>query len=135
MENYLLVGSDSRALGDPNTGQTGDVTGNRSDTIMVLRVDNSDGSASLLGHDSLEDDETRFCDLAEHVHENALDWRQTSDFVEGILETGVRRVVLGKAGNAFGAESLEKGDQRIDGQAVVHAGFLHFPARRRSSGK
>jgi LCP family protein required for cell wall assembly len=63
IENYLLVGSDSRALGDPNTGQTGDVTGNRSDTIMVLRVDNSDGSASLLsiprdlwvdrsGHDS-----------------------------------------------------------------------------------
>ena len=48
VENYLLVGSDSRALGDPNTGQTGDVTGNRSDTIMVLRVDNSDGSASLL---------------------------------------------------------------------------------------
>jgi LCP family protein required for cell wall assembly len=48
VENYLLVGSDSRALGDPNTGQTGDVTGNRSDTIMVLRVDKSDGSASLL---------------------------------------------------------------------------------------
>jgi LCP family protein required for cell wall assembly len=48
VENYLLVGSDSRALGDPNTGQTGDVTGNRSDTIMVLRVDQRDGSASLL---------------------------------------------------------------------------------------
>lgn len=63
IENYLLVGSDSRALGDPNTGETGDVTGNRSDTIMVMRVDNRNGSASLLsiprdlwvdraGHDS-----------------------------------------------------------------------------------
>lgn len=63
IENYLLVGSDSRALGDPNTGETGDVTGNRSDTIMVMRVDTSSGSASLLsiprdlwvdryGHDS-----------------------------------------------------------------------------------
>ncbi|MBK8331933.1 MAG: LCP family protein [Ilumatobacteraceae bacterium] len=63
VENFLLVGSDSRALGDPNTGETGEVTGNRSDTIMVLRVDKGDGSASLLsiprdlwvdraGHDS-----------------------------------------------------------------------------------
>ena len=63
VENYLLVGSDSRALGDPNTGETGDVTGNRSDTIMVMRVDSNTGSASLLsiprdlwvdraGHDS-----------------------------------------------------------------------------------
>ena len=48
VENYLLVGSDSRALGDPNTGETGDVTGNRSDTIMVMRVDSNTGSASLL---------------------------------------------------------------------------------------
>lgn len=48
VENYLLVGSDSRAQGDPNTGQTGDVSGNRSDTIMVLRYDKGDGSASLL---------------------------------------------------------------------------------------
>ncbi|MGB8858616.1 MAG: LCP family protein [Ilumatobacteraceae bacterium] len=48
VENYLLVGSDSRALGDPNTGQTGDVTGNRSDTIMVLRLDKGNGTASLL---------------------------------------------------------------------------------------
>lgn len=48
VENYLLVGSDSRALGDPNTGETGDVTGNRSDTIMVMRVDSKTGSASLL---------------------------------------------------------------------------------------
>ena len=48
VDNYLLVGSDSRANGDPNTGETGDVTGNRSDTIMVLRVDKGNGSASLL---------------------------------------------------------------------------------------
>lgn len=49
VDNYLLVGSDSRAFGDPNTGGTqGDVTGNRSDTIMVLRIDKGDGSASLL---------------------------------------------------------------------------------------
>jgi LCP family protein required for cell wall assembly len=49
VDNYLLVGSDSRAAGDPNTGGTaGDVTGNRSDTIMVLRIDRNSGHAALL---------------------------------------------------------------------------------------
>jgi LCP family protein required for cell wall assembly len=48
VENFLLVGSDSRAAGDPNTGDTGGVTGNRSDTIMVLRIDRQGGPASLL---------------------------------------------------------------------------------------
>ena len=48
IENYLLVGSDSRALGDPNTGETGDVTGNRSDTIMVMRVDPATRQAAVL---------------------------------------------------------------------------------------
>jgi LCP family protein required for cell wall assembly len=48
VENYLLVGSDSREGGDPNTGNVGDVTGNRSDTIMVLRTDPSGGPAALL---------------------------------------------------------------------------------------
>ncbi len=48
IDNYLLVGSDSRASGDPNTGDTGGVTGSRSDTIMVLRYDKSSGTASLL---------------------------------------------------------------------------------------
>jgi LCP family protein required for cell wall assembly len=48
IENFLLVGSDSRAGGDPNTGDVGDVTGSRSDTIMVLRTDPSGGPAALL---------------------------------------------------------------------------------------
>jgi len=48
VENYLLVGSDSRDAGDPNTGDSGGVTGNRSDTIMVLRIDKNDDTASLL---------------------------------------------------------------------------------------
>lgn len=51
VDNYLLVGSDSRAAGDPNTGDTGDsggVSGNRSDTIMVLRYDRASGTAALL---------------------------------------------------------------------------------------
>ncbi|MDO8390868.1 MAG: LCP family protein [Actinomycetota bacterium] len=49
VDNYLLVGSDSRALGDPNTGGTeGDVSGTRSDTIMVLRIDKASGDAALL---------------------------------------------------------------------------------------
>ncbi|CAN5499449.1 hypothetical protein BH10ACT2_BH10ACT2_10120 [soil metagenome] len=48
VENYLLVGSDSRAFGDPNTGDPGEVTGSRSDTIMVLRVDNGNDTAALL---------------------------------------------------------------------------------------
>ncbi|MEY4338408.1 MAG: hypothetical protein RLZ14_258 [Actinomycetota bacterium] len=63
VDNYLLVGSDSRAEGDPNTGESGGVSGNRSDTIMVLRYDRASGSAALLsiprdlyvnvpGHDS-----------------------------------------------------------------------------------
>jgi LCP family protein required for cell wall assembly len=46
--NYLLVGSDSRAGGDPNTGEGGDVSGSRSDTIMVLRYDRATGGGSLL---------------------------------------------------------------------------------------
>lgn len=48
VENFLLVGSDSRAGGDPNTGTTGDVSGRRSDTIMVLRIERATGSAALL---------------------------------------------------------------------------------------
>jgi LCP family protein required for cell wall assembly len=48
VENFLLVGSDSRAEGDPNTGEVGDVTNSRSDTIMVLRADKTTGTAALL---------------------------------------------------------------------------------------
>ncbi len=54
IENFLLVGSDSRAGIDPNapdvgaTGTQADVSGNRSDTIMILRRDRSTGNASLL---------------------------------------------------------------------------------------
>jgi LCP family protein required for cell wall assembly len=48
VDNYLLVGSDSREFGDPNTGETGQVSGSRSDTIMVLRYDKQSGDASLL---------------------------------------------------------------------------------------
>lgn len=50
-QNYLIVGSDSRASGDPNDpGALGraDAMGQRSDTIMVLRVDPADQAASLL---------------------------------------------------------------------------------------
>ncbi len=47
-ENYLLVGSDSRSGGDPNTGDGGSVGGRRSDTIMVLRIDEDNGAAALL---------------------------------------------------------------------------------------
>jgi LCP family protein required for cell wall assembly len=52
-ENFLLVGSDSRQgvdTGDPENASIGDeaeVSGQRSDTIMVLRRD-KDGGASLL---------------------------------------------------------------------------------------
>ena len=54
MENFLLVGSDSRANIDPNSpdfggiGTEDEVTGSRSDTIMVLRLDKRGGPASLL---------------------------------------------------------------------------------------
>lgn len=54
VENFLLVGSDSRAGADPNDpdyggiGSATDVTGNRSDTIMVLRRDRATGAAALL---------------------------------------------------------------------------------------
>jgi LCP family protein required for cell wall assembly len=52
-ENFLLVGSDSREgvdTGDPENASVGDeaeVSGQRSDTIMILRRD-EDGGASLL---------------------------------------------------------------------------------------
>ena len=46
-DNILIVGSDTRAAGDPNTGATaGDGSGERSDTIMVLRLQG--GSSKLL---------------------------------------------------------------------------------------
>ena len=48
VDNYLLVGSDSRAAGDPNTGEGGGDIGNRSDTMMVLRYDKAAGTAALL---------------------------------------------------------------------------------------
>jgi LCP family protein required for cell wall assembly len=51
VENFLLVGSDSRTLGDPNTGDSAEeagVSGTRSDTIMVLRRDRATGEAALL---------------------------------------------------------------------------------------
>jgi len=54
IENFLLVGSDSRAGADPNSPDAGgigteqEVSGHRSDTIMILRRDKSTGEASLL---------------------------------------------------------------------------------------
>jgi LCP family protein required for cell wall assembly len=47
--NYLLIGSDTRELdvGDPRFGDTGDASGQRSDTIMVLHTD-PDSERALL---------------------------------------------------------------------------------------
>ena len=46
-DNILIVGSDTRAGGDPNTGaQAGDELGQRSDTVMVLRLEG--GSSKML---------------------------------------------------------------------------------------
>ena len=46
-DNILIVGSDTRAAGDPNTGATaGDGSGERSDTVMVLRLQG--GSSKML---------------------------------------------------------------------------------------
>lgn len=54
VENFLLVGSDSREGADPTDADFGgigsatDITGRRSDTIMVLRRDKLLGTAALL---------------------------------------------------------------------------------------
>jgi LCP family protein required for cell wall assembly len=54
IENFLLVGSDSRAGADPASADAGGigteeaVSGQRSDTIMILRRDKSTGEAALL---------------------------------------------------------------------------------------
>lgn len=54
VENYLLVGSDSRAGVDPtdpdyaNIGSENAQPGMRSDTLMVMRYDKADGSVALL---------------------------------------------------------------------------------------
>ena len=54
IENYLIVGSDSRAGADPNSpdfgaiGSATQVGGQRSDTIMLLRYDPTTRSGSLL---------------------------------------------------------------------------------------
>jgi LCP family protein required for cell wall assembly len=48
-ENYLIVGSDSRKQGDPvDPSAQGSVLGQRSDTIMVLRIDPQSGVAAML---------------------------------------------------------------------------------------
>jgi LCP family protein required for cell wall assembly len=52
--NYLLVGSDTREGIDPNSpdysgiGNTNDAGGQRSDTLMILHVDNERGTASIM---------------------------------------------------------------------------------------
>ena len=52
--NFLLVGSDSRAGASPddpdfaNVGGEGDVSGRRSDTLIVVNVEKSTGIISLL---------------------------------------------------------------------------------------
>lgn len=52
-ENYLLVGSDSRDGADAGSadsaviGDTGDVSGTRSDTIMILRQERNGGAALM----------------------------------------------------------------------------------------
>jgi LCP family protein required for cell wall assembly len=52
--NYLLIGSDTREGSDPNSsdfggiGDTGDVQGRRSDTIMILRQEQDGNGAALL---------------------------------------------------------------------------------------
>lgn len=52
--NFLLVGSDSRAGADPNdpdfanVGGEGDVQGRRSDTLIVVNVEKSTGTISLM---------------------------------------------------------------------------------------
>ena len=54
VENYLLVGSDTREGADPNSadfgaiGNEGAAPGRRSDTIMVLRFDPKTGAAAIL---------------------------------------------------------------------------------------
>ncbi len=54
VENFLLVGSDTRAGADPDApdfggiGTEDDVSGTRSDTIMLLRRDTATGEAALL---------------------------------------------------------------------------------------
>ena len=53
-ENYLLVGSDSRAGSDPDSpdyggiGSADETGGKRSDTIMIMHVDHDTGRASLV---------------------------------------------------------------------------------------
>jgi LCP family protein required for cell wall assembly len=46
-ENFLLVGSDSREGTDPDDAALGDVAGQRSDTIMLLRREKNGGAALM----------------------------------------------------------------------------------------
>jgi LCP family protein required for cell wall assembly len=54
VENYLIVGSDSRAGANPDdldagaVGNAQEVTGQRSDTIMILRFNPADNTSALL---------------------------------------------------------------------------------------
>ena len=52
--NYLMVGSDTRETSDPNSpdyggiGSANEAGGRRSDTVMILHVDNALGTASIM---------------------------------------------------------------------------------------
>ena len=52
--NYLMVGSDTRETSDPNSpdfggiGSSNEAGGRRSDTVMILHVDNQLGTASIM---------------------------------------------------------------------------------------
>lgn len=54
VENFLLVGTDSREGADPDApdyggiGDASEVSGSRSDTIMILRLDRRSGDAALM---------------------------------------------------------------------------------------
>jgi LCP family protein required for cell wall assembly len=87
VQNYLLVGSDTREGADPNAvdfgsmGDEGEVFGRRSDTMMVLRLDPKTGQAAVL---SLPRD--LWVDIAGADREDRLNGAYATS-VETLIET------------------------------------------------
>jgi LCP family protein required for cell wall assembly len=154
-ENYLLVGSDSRAGIDPSApdfgviGSEADVgTSRRSDTIMVLRQERNGGAAlmslprdlwvEIAGTGDSQRINTAFNGGAERLaatvseslgipihHYVEVDFVGFKDIIDGL--GGVEVCVGFAARDAGSGLQLDKGCQRLDGvQALAFARSRHY---------
>jgi polyisoprenyl-teichoic acid--peptidoglycan teichoic acid transferase len=131
VENYLLVGSDSRANADPNSPDYGGIggadttEGQRSDTIMVLRHNRVTGEAGLL---SLPRDLwVKISDTGKHNRINSAFGHGTDVLVNTITEN------LGIPIHHYVQVDFNGFKQLVDAIGGVNACF-EYPTRDKNTG-